>query len=122
MKFSIKSLVLTVGFLIASGTFAETPAPGKPAKDSAPASTTVTTTKVNKAPAPMPEKAAKTEKATKAAEGGGANKVWVNTESNVYHCFGSKYYGKTKAGEYMSEAAAKSKGNQPDHGKACKPA
>lgn len=113
MKFSIKSLVLTVGFLIASGTFAETPAPGKPAKDSAPASTTVTTTKVNKAPAPMPEKA---------AEGGGANKVWVNTESNVYHCFGSKYYGKTKAGEYMSEAAAKSKGNQPDHGKACKPA
>jgi hypothetical protein len=45
--------------------------------------------------------------------------VWVNTESNVYHCYGSNYYGKTKAGSYMSEVDAKAKGARPDHGKPC---
>jgi hypothetical protein len=48
-----------------------------------------------------------------------AVKVWVNTASNVYHCPGTRYYGKTKAGEYMSEAAAKAKGDRPSRGKAC---
>jgi hypothetical protein len=54
-----------------------------------------------------------------AASGGGAGKVWVNTDSNVYHCEGGRYYGKTKQGEYMTEAAAKASGARPDHGKAC---
>ena len=53
------------------------------------------------------------------APGGGAGKVWVNTASKTYHCAGTKYYGKTKAGEYMSEADAKAKGNHADHKKAC---
>ena len=48
-----------------------------------------------------------------------AVKVWVNTASNVYHCPGTRYYGKTKAGEYMSEAAAKAKGDRPSRGKVC---
>ena len=53
------------------------------------------------------------------APGGGAGKVWVNSESKTYHCQGTKWYGTTKHGEYMTEAQAKSQGDHADHGKAC---
>ena len=54
-----------------------------------------------------------------AAPGGGPDKVWVNTASKVYHCPSDRWYGKTKHGEYMTEADAKAKGNRPDHNKPC---
>lgn len=36
--------------------------------------------------------------------------VWVNTASGVYHVEGTKYYGKTKQGKYMTEADAQKAG------------
>jgi hypothetical protein len=49
----------------------------------------------------------------------GNGQVWVNTDSHVYHCPGTRWYAKTKQGFYMSEAQAQAQGAKPDHGKAC---
>jgi len=84
---------------VAAATPAPAVAPAAPAVAAAPAKTT----------AAQPTMAA----------GGGAGKVWVNNTTKTYHCMGSKWYGKTKAGAYMTEADAKAKGNHADHGKAC---
>jgi len=46
-------------------------------------------------------------------------RVWVNTHSGVYHCPGSRWYGKTKEGEYMTETRAQKKGYTVASGKAC---
>jgi hypothetical protein len=76
----------------------------KPAKPDAasqtPASPPATSTPSSASPASKP--AAPTP--PRPANGGGM--VWVNSESGVYHKPGSRYYGKTKQGKYMTEADA----------------
>jgi|SRR5580693_2310897 hypothetical protein len=44
------------------------------------------------------------------------DEVWVNTKSGKYWKPGSRYYGKTKRGEYMAEKEAAQKGYRPANG------
>lgn len=60
-----------------------------------------------------------TQRQTGAAPGGGPGQVWVNASSKAYHCPGTRYYGTTKRGEYMTEAAAKAGGAHAAGGRAC---
>jgi hypothetical protein len=46
-------------------------------------------------------------------------KVWVNKTSKTYHCPASRYYGKTKSGEYMTQKEAQDAGNHAAGGKVC---
>ena len=115
----INALVLVIGILMASVSFAQSTTPAAPASTASPSSKT----------AVSPSKSISSQKAAPSAStsassvaevpGGGADKVWNNTKSNTYHCPGSKYYGKTKVGEYLTEAEAKAKGAHADHGKEC---
>src|SRR6266566_36193 len=60
-----------------------------------------------------PAKPAVTGPATNApAQGGGHGLVWVNTELHVYHREGSRFYGASKKGKYVTEQEAINEGNR----------
>lgn len=46
-------------------------------------------------------------------------KVWANTHSGVYHCPGTRWYGNTKQGQYMTECEALKHGYRPAYGRSC---
>lgn len=131
MKTRISALALVVGMFCAASGFAQSAASTAVSNATA-AATAAASTAANNAVtkakdsataavaakvAPAPATAAAAPAAPAAA--GGAGKVWVNKGSKTYHCEGSKFYGKTKAGEYMTEADAKAKGFRGIKGKAC---
>ena len=88
------------------------------AKPEAKAEVAATPVPANAAPTKAPPTKT-TAGSTTPAPGGGPGMVWINSKTKVYHCQGDRWYGKTKSGEYLSEADATAKGARPDHGKAC---
>jgi hypothetical protein len=97
----------------------EKEAPAAKAASPAPAAKTPAATSSAAASAPAPKAATSAASERTAAAGGGAGKVWVNTDSKVYHCEKDALYGKTKQGEYMTEAQAKAAGARAARGKEC---
>ncbi len=47
-------------------------------------------------------------------------RVWVNTRSGVYHCPGTRYYGATAQGRYMTQAEARAAGYRAAYGRTCR--
>ena len=100
-------LLLSAGLVGAATGFAQTAAPASKASAPVAAASALS--------ARCSPKASKTAAPTTAvAAGGGSETVWVNMKSNVYHCEGTKFYGKTKTGEHMTKADAKNKANRGD--------
>ncbi len=84
---------------------ADTAANASPAASAAPATTPAPAPKAaSKTPAPVANASASDIAAAKAA-----GKVWVNTDTGIYHK-GGRWYGKTKQGKFMSEDDAKKAG------------
>src|SRR5687767_3112210 len=45
--------------------------------------------------------------------------VWVNTNSGVYHCPNTRWYGNTKSGKFMTQREAQAKGYRPAYVGVC---
>jgi hypothetical protein len=65
------------------------------------------------AASPVPAGRTTEEAANPPAPGGGHGQVWVNTETGVYHREGSRFYGTTRKGKYMTEQDAIQAGYKP---------
>jgi hypothetical protein len=103
----ISSLVTVGGAPAAAdaGAKASSPKTAPPVSQPAPAASSQPTPVSPPARTP-----AKSATASSAQGNPGAGMVWVNLDSGVYHYEGSRYYGKTKTGKYMSESDATAAG------------
>jgi hypothetical protein len=105
---------------VASPSPAEKAASPSPAESPA-ASPKATPTPKKVKPKPTPRPAASPspagrgidEAANPPAPGGGHGQVWVNPETGVYHRTGSRFYGTTRKGKYMTEQDAIQAGYKP---------
>ena len=81
------------------------------------ASVLAQTAPASAAPATPAKKPVATNPAPAKQSNAKANQVWVN--GMVYHCPGTRYYGNTKSGEYMTEQAAIAAGAHASHNRPC---
>ena len=108
-----------------AGSPAASPSPAEKAASPSPAESPTASPKAKRTPkkkaerearpAATPAPAARTvdEAANPPAPGGGHGQVWVNPETGVYHRTGSRFYGTTRKGKYMTEQDAIQAGYKP---------
>ena len=130
MKTKCFALIIVIGFFGVCIAQAQSPTPTasprvKHARTKAAASPTASPSsakpklgdlfkpKSSAAATPAPATGASAEVAANPpAPGGGHGLVWVNTETHLYHREGSRFYGTTTKGKYMTEADAIKEGNK----------
>ncbi len=100
-------LIITIGILPAlaqaqASSNSTNSGAAKPAAQANPSATPA-------APKTATKAAAGTPSSSEIAAAKASGKVWVNTESGVYHKSG-RWYGKTKSGKFMTESEAKAAG------------
>jgi hypothetical protein len=94
-----------------SAAASDAPAPSNSSASSSAAPAEPAPAPAASAPPAAPPAAAKNspqtaKSAPQAQPSPGSGMVWVNLDSGVYHKEGTRYYGKTKNGKYMSEPDA----------------
>jgi hypothetical protein len=108
-------LILTIGIspvLMEAQTSGSNTGAAKTAAPASPSASQAATASSGTAAPPKATAGAPTSQEIAAAKASG--KVWVNIESGVYHK-GGRWYGKTKAGKFMTEAEAKAAGYKEAH-------
>jgi len=116
----LKSLLIIIlaGLMFASGFAAKTLLSTRTPIDS-PAASSANRSSADNSPNVNTENARVNPADPRVSVGNPSVTVWVNTQSGVYHCVNTRWYGNTKSGQYMTQAEAQSKGYRPAHGSAC---